>query len=53
MENELIDKVLKQIKKDIEIGDVTAIEVLLESISKENLEAFLPESDLDSEVSDV
>lgn len=39
----LIDKVLEQVKKDVVIGDLTAIEKLLESVPIENLKEFLPE----------
>ena len=39
----VIDLVLEQIKKDIAIGDVTAIEELLTSVPMENLVAYLPE----------
>ena len=38
-----IDKVLEQVKKDVVIGDLTAIEKLLESVPIENLKEFLPE----------
>ena len=38
----LIDKVLEQIKEDVEIGDMTAIEELLNGTCKEKLESFLP-----------
>ena len=35
----------EQIKKDVAIGDVTAIEELLKSVPMENLVAYLPEED--------
>lgn len=41
--DELIDKVIEQIKTDIEVGDVTAVEELLRYIPAPNLEAYLPE----------
>lgn len=37
----LIDAVIKQILVDVQAGDVTAIEVLLQSVPKESLLAFL------------
>jgi len=40
---ELIDKVLEQIKKDVEMGDMTAIEELLIEVSEKNLLSFLEE----------
>jgi len=40
---ELIDKVLEQIKKDVEVGDMTAIEKLLGQVSEKNLRSFLTE----------
>lgn len=39
----VIDLVLEEIKKDIAIGDVTAIEELLTAVPMENLVAYLPE----------
>ena len=36
----VIDLVLEQIKKDVAIGDVTAIEELLTSVPMENLVAY-------------
>ncbi len=39
----LINKVLKQIKKDVESGDMTAIEELIDEVSQKNLKAFLSE----------
>ena len=42
-EDELYDKVLEQIKKDVADGDLSAIDELLRFVPKENLEAYLPE----------
>ena len=42
-EDELYDKVLEQIKKDVSDGDLSAIDELLRFVPKENLEAYLPE----------
>lgn len=39
----IIDKVLEQIKEDVECGDVTAIEELLKSCPEESLTNYLPE----------
>lgn len=39
----LIDKVLDHMKKDIEAGDLTAIDELLKFVPKQYLEGFLPE----------
>tara|TARA_R110000868_G_C10380519_1_gene719336 strand:+ start:341 stop:502 length:162 start_codon:yes stop_codon:yes gene_type:complete len=39
----VIDMVIEQIKKDIEAGDMTAIEELLLSVPQEKLVAYLPE----------
>ena len=41
--NKLIDDVLKQIKKDVESGDMTAIEELISEVSQKNLKGFLSE----------
>ena len=41
----LIDKVLEQIKKDVEAGDMTAIEKLLGQVSEKNLRSFLTEEE--------
>ncbi len=43
---ELISKVLEQIKEDVEAGDVTAIELLLDEVSEKNLREFLSEKNL-------
>tara|TARA_B110000977_G_scaffold196027_1_gene275595 strand:- start:38 stop:175 length:138 start_codon:yes stop_codon:yes gene_type:complete len=42
---ELVDKVLEQIKKDVEVGDMTAIEELLGEVSEKNLRSFLSEEE--------
>lgn len=39
----LIDKVLDHMKKDIEAGDLTAIDELLKFVPKQYLEGYLPE----------
>jgi hypothetical protein len=39
----LIDRVLDQIVKDVEAGDLTAIQELLFNIPEKELEAYLPE----------
>lgn len=39
----LIDAAIAQIKKDLEMGDTTAIAELLQAVPEENLKAFLPE----------
>ena len=41
----LVDKVLEQIKKDVEAGDMTAIEELLDEVSETNLRSFLSEEE--------
>lgn len=43
MKEKLIAEVINQIKKDIEIGDDTAIFELLEACPESELIAFLPE----------
>jgi hypothetical protein len=49
---QLIDRVLDQIKIDFESGDLTAIEELLGSVPKAKLEAYLPEeTGVDAELS--
>jgi hypothetical protein len=45
MKQILIDKVIEQIKIDIEIGDVTALDVLLDHISEDVLLSYLSECD--------
>ena len=44
MNDKLIDAVIYQIKKDIENGDITAIELLLQSVPEEYLIEYLPEA---------
>lgn len=41
----LIERVLEQIKSDLAMGDVEAIEELLSFVPKENLIAYLPEEE--------
>ena len=41
----LIERVVEEIKRDIDNGDVTALEELLSFIPKENLIAYLPEEE--------
>ena len=41
----LIERVLEQIKNDLAMGDVEAIEELLSFVPKENLIGFLPEEE--------
>jgi hypothetical protein len=43
MNEQLIDNVIEQIKKDIESGDFTAIDELLRYVPTQKLEAFLSE----------
>ncbi len=43
--NKLIDRVIEEIKSDIEYGDTTSIDELLRFIPKENLIQFLPEEE--------
>jgi hypothetical protein len=45
LKQELIDNVIKHIKRDIEWGDLTAIEALLSFCPITNLIGFLPEDD--------
>ena len=40
---ELVDKVLKQIKEDIMLGDVSAVDELIKFCPAKNLKAYLPE----------
>jgi len=42
VEQELIDEVLKVIVTDVQDGDLTALEVLLQSVPRKDLLAFLP-----------
>ena len=39
----LTDKVLEQIKKDVEAGDMTSIEVLINEVTENNLRSYLSE----------
>jgi len=41
--DEVIGLVLEQIKKDVEVGDMTAIEEMLKSVNFGPLIAYLPE----------
>ena len=41
----LIERVVEQIKNDLAMGDVEAIEELLSFVPKENLIAYLPEEE--------
>jgi hypothetical protein len=41
----LIERVVEEIKRDIDNGDVTALEELLSFTPKENLIAYLPEEE--------
>ena len=41
--SDLIDRALDQIAKDLEGGDLTAIEELLKSVPRQNLISYLPE----------
>jgi hypothetical protein len=43
MNQDLVDQVLEQIKRDVEMDDMTAIEELIKDIPEENLNAYLPE----------
>lgn len=42
MELTLMDKVLAQIVKDVESGDLTAVDELLTNVPEEKLVGFLP-----------
>ena len=44
-QQKLIDAVLEQIKEDVELGDVTAIEELLTFVDHKWLRGYLPEED--------
>ena len=46
---EIKELVLEQIKKDIEMQDLTAIEDLLENVSIEELIEYLPEGTIDAD----
>lgn len=41
----LIDAVIEEMKKQIDVGDWTAIDELLRFVPRENLVNFLPEED--------
>jgi hypothetical protein len=41
----LIDRVIEEIRRDIEIGDVTSLEELLNFVPIKNLIAYLPEEE--------
>lgn len=43
MKQELIDKVLEQIVRDVEAGDLTAIKELIAYIPDDKAQGFLPE----------
>lgn len=45
MKQQLIDKVLEQIVKDIEAGDLTAIEELIADIPDQKAIHYLPEGE--------
>lgn len=42
-EPSLIDQVIERVKKDVEVGDVTALEELLKNVDTKHLESYLPE----------
>lgn len=44
IKQELVDKALEQIKKDVATGDLTAIDELLMFVPTKNLKGFLPEN---------
>jgi hypothetical protein len=44
--SDLIDRVMDQMAKDFEGGDLTAVEELLKSVPRNNLIAYLPEEEL-------
>ena len=43
--SKLIERVLEQIKSDLSMGDLTAIEELLSFVPRENLIGYLPEEE--------
>lgn len=54
MKKELIDKVLEQIVRDVETGDLTAIEELIANIPDDKAQHFLPEEENQSiEIDDI
>ena len=48
MNQELIDQVIEQIKKDVESQDMTAIEELLRVVPDEHLSSYLSELDYEA-----
>lgn len=46
---DLIDRVLDQIKKDVEDGDLTAVAEMLTHVANKHLEGYLPDRDLFNE----
>jgi len=40
---EILDKVLEQVKREVELGDMTALEELLRTIPKDLLQGYLSE----------
>ena len=44
---ELCDQVIEQIKKDIDVGDLTAVYEMLQHLNTDVLIAYLPEQGLD------
>ena len=49
--NELIDKVLKQMQRDFDAQDITAVEELLTFVPIKYLQGYLPEGEEDESVS--
>jgi len=47
--NDLIDLVVKQIKRDLLDGETQAIEILLANLSRHELEGYLPEGAISEE----
>ena len=45
MSMKLMEKVLNQIKDDVEAGDMTAVAELLSPLPNKTLEAYLPEEE--------
>jgi len=41
----IIDKVIEQIRRDLDFGDTTALEELLRDVPDESLKAYLPEEE--------
>jgi len=46
--DKLIDQVINQVLRDVEYGDLTAIEELLRYVPRNNLEGYLDEGDDDA-----